>query len=396
MNTRRYEIDWLRILVFALLIVYHVSMYFNPWWWHVKSTQTYEWMRLPLLAINQWRLEILFMISGMGTYFSLRKRKARQFSKERFLRLGLPLVVGIFLVIPPQVYIERVVNNGMTISYLEFLSTVAFQGLYPVGNISWNHLWFLPYLLCYSLMLLPLMPFFKGDKFPLISKRLIKQIHRKPWKIYLFILPLIFVEATLSPFFPVVPKLIGDWYAFSHYFLLFVFGFGWMHYCDDFFDFCLALRNKALLIAALSFGAQIYCFPYMSAYLIVELLQSTLEIVYLWSVIIVVFGYGVKYLSYSSKYLSYLNEAVYPFYIFHQTVLLFGLYQFKVYFQSDLNFFFFLIAVTLLGSWMLFEFVRRINLLRPLFGIKGKYRSKDNNKLPAKDSNRNYPFHTKH
>ena len=371
MTARRFELDWLRVIVFGLLIFYHVCMYFNPWWWHIKSPQTYNWMKLPLLALNQWRLEILFLISGMGTYFSLRKRSYLQYCEERLWRLGLPLIFGMLIIIPPQVYIERVTNSDLTINYWAYLNTIAFQGLYPEGNITWNHLWFLPYLLCYSLILILLMFFLRGKLFNSLLDQLQSTIQNNPWRIYLFIVPIIFVEATLSPFFPVVPKLIGDWYALTHYFLLFFFGFVFMHIRGIFFDLCFKLRRGVLLLAILSFGLQICCFPYMSNLKIVDILQSIFEIIYLWSVILAILGYSVKYLAHNSRHLEYLNEAVYPFYIFHQTVLIIAIYQFKSYFQSDLIFFFFLNGITILGSWVLFEIVRRVNILRPLFGLKG-------------------------
>ena len=91
---RRYDLDWLRVMVFGLLIFYHVGMFFVPWGWHIKNNQTYEWLKIPMAFVNQWRLPILFVISGMGTAYALSFRSAGQFMKERFLRLYIPLAVG--------------------------------------------------------------------------------------------------------------------------------------------------------------------------------------------------------------------------------------------------------------------------------------------------------------
>ena len=375
MNSRRFELDWLRVLVFGLLILYHVSMYFNPWWWHIKSPETYDWMKWPLLMLNQWRLEILFLISGMGTYFSLRKRSKRQYGWERIKRLWVPLAFGMLVIIPPQVYVERVINDGLAIAYWEYLTTLAFRGIYPEGNLTWNHLWFLPYLLTYSLLLIPLLKYFRSSSFNKLLENLKSKLEHRPMNIYWGMLPIMLVEATLSPFFPVMPTLIGDWYALTHYFILFLFGFGLMHMRESFFQLCSRIKQKALGLAALAFGIQILCFPYM-AVKVVDILQSIFEIVYMWSIILAIFGYSVKYLSHNSPYLKYLNEAVYPFYIFHQTVLIILIFHFRSYFQSDLLFFVFLSISTLLGSWILFEGVRRVTILRPLFGLKGKYRDK--------------------
>ncbi|MEL7147300.1 MAG: acyltransferase family protein, partial [Bacteroidota bacterium] len=150
---RRYDLDWLRVIVFGLLIFYHAGMFFVPWGWHIKNNEIYRWLIWPMLFLNQWRLPILFVISGMGTYFALSYRSGWQFAKERWLRLGLPILVGMLFIVPPQVYIERVADGDFTGSYLTYWTTIAFEGAYPTGNISWHHLWFLPYLLIFSLLL---------------------------------------------------------------------------------------------------------------------------------------------------------------------------------------------------------------------------------------------------
>ncbi|MEM6864355.1 MAG: glucan biosynthesis protein, partial [Bacteroidota bacterium] len=50
---RRYDIDWLRVIVFGLLIFYHVGMFFVPWDWHIKNNIIYDWLRWPMLFLNQ-------------------------------------------------------------------------------------------------------------------------------------------------------------------------------------------------------------------------------------------------------------------------------------------------------------------------------------------------------
>ena len=114
---RRYDLDWLRVIVFALLIFYHVGMFFVPWGWHIKNERIYNDLIWPMLFLNQWRLPILFTISGMGTYYALSKRNLRQFSWERGWRLGVPLLFGMLLIVPPQIYIERLVDGDFTGTY---------------------------------------------------------------------------------------------------------------------------------------------------------------------------------------------------------------------------------------------------------------------------------------
>ena len=74
------------------------------------------------------------------------------------------------VVIVPQVYVERI-SVGMPDrlsprdfdgSYLAFYPHY-FEGVYPQGNFSWHHLWFLAYLLVFSLAALPLFLYLRAE-----------------------------------------------------------------------------------------------------------------------------------------------------------------------------------------------------------------------------------------
>ena len=57
---------------------------------------------------NQWMMPLFFVLSGAAVYFTLRFRKAGGFLKERCLRILVPwLGIGIFVIAPVQVYLER-------------------------------------------------------------------------------------------------------------------------------------------------------------------------------------------------------------------------------------------------------------------------------------------------
>ena len=67
MKTRRYDLDWLRVLAFGLLILYHTGMFYvADWGWHVKSVHQSEWLQLPMLLSNQWRMPLIFLVSGLA------------------------------------------------------------------------------------------------------------------------------------------------------------------------------------------------------------------------------------------------------------------------------------------------------------------------------------------
>lgn len=368
-KVRRYDLDWLRVLVFGLLIFYHVGMYFVPWGWHVKNNVIYDWMIWPMLFVNQWRLSILFVISGMGTCFALSHRNGGVFRWERIKRLGLPLIFGMLVVIPPQVYFERLASGAFVGNYYEYLSTVAFQGIYPSGNISWNHLWFLPYLLFYSLAMSPVFVYLRNNKESRVIRFFRKQI-RKPLGIYLLCFPIFLTDALIEPFYNVTHAFIGDWFALTEFGILFFFGFILIALKEDFWNCIDQIKSKALLIGISTFTLLIILWHQEDG-LFIHLSTSLVRAVNMWSWILVLFGYSAKYLNKKSRLLSYCNTAVYPFYILHQTITVaLGFYMMKLNWSLGSKFLILSLA-TFLIAWILYELIiRRVPFLRPLFGLK--------------------------
>lgn len=367
---RRYDLDWLRVGVFGLLILYHVGMFFVPWGWHLKNDIEYPWLSYPMLFINQWRLPILFLISGMGTFYALNRRNGLQFIGERIRRLLLPLIFGILIIVPPQVYLERIIDGSFQGSYLEFWTRDFFNGVYPEGNFSWHHLWFLPYLLVFSLVLSPLFIFFKrkpGHPFFGILGSLIT----KPGNLYLFIIPLYLFEALLEPFFPVTHALYNDWFSFINYMYLFLIGFLLIALSDIFWPVAVKHRRTFLYMGILGFISWIALVLLLDDSIYRHFSEALLKVFNMWSWILVLFGYASRYLNRPSRILAYCNEAVYPFYILHQTVTLCLAFLLLGSGISFLPAFIYLAIGTFAGCWILYEFlIRRITFLRPLFGLK--------------------------
>lgn len=367
---RRYDMDWLRVLVFGLLIFYHVGMFFVPWGWHIKNNVEYSWLRYPMLFLNQWRLPILFIISGMGTYYALNKRTALQFSMERIKRLFLPLVVGMLLIVPPQVYIERIVNKQFLGSYFDYWPSIAFVGVYPEGNMSWHHLWFLPYLLLFSLALLPVFLYLRkhpGNNFLLWIKNRVVSKNGLFW----LIIPLFLFESLLEPFFNINHALIGDWFAIVNYATLFFYGFLLISVREQFWKTVTEHRRFYLTCGIVGFTLFLGLILTFEDSVWEHFVEAFLKVFNLWSWILALFGYAARYLNKPSKALAYSNEAVYPFYILHQTVTIITGYYIMDLSWGLLPKFLILTIATFGGSWIIYElFIRRWRLIRPLFGLK--------------------------
>jgi len=152
-TTRHYGMDWLRIGAFGLLIFYHIGMYFVPWGWHVKIAAPIDWVQIPMMATNSWRLPLLFLVSGYASAALFAKTEgAGAFMRSRSARLLIPLAFGIIVVIPVQPWIELVTQHGYAHGFAHFWLYDYFR-FGTLGGIvlpTWQHLWFVVYLFVYT------------------------------------------------------------------------------------------------------------------------------------------------------------------------------------------------------------------------------------------------------
>ncbi len=367
-TNRRYDIDWVRVLVFDLLILYHVGMFFVPWGWHIKNIELVAWVQYPMLFLNQWRLPILFVVSGMGTRFALSNKTGGQYMAERFKRLFVPLVVGMLLIVPPQVYVERLASGDTTLGYVQYYPQTFTTGIYPQGNLSWHHLWFLPYLLLMSIIAAPLFLRLRkpGNR---VVAWLQGLVQKASLSLYLLTLPLMAAEAFLEPLFPPTRALVGDWYALVHFFLLFVAGFLFVAIKDAFWPALQRTLTVNLAVGLLCFGGLLYVL--ITGQL--EVLKPLFKTLNMWAWVLVVLGLSARYLNRPSRVIAYRNQAVYPFYIVHQTItILLGYWLMHHPMHYGLK-----MAIMVVGtfgvSWLLYEgVICRVPFLRPLFGLKKK------------------------
>lgn len=375
---RRHDIDWLRVTAFYLLIFYHAAMIFVTWGYHIKNPETSEWFETWMSFLNQFRLPLLFMISGIGVYFALGFRSAGTFMKERSRRLLIPLAFGMLAVVPPQIYFERVLYGAQYSGYFDFYKTVFEFVPYPEGgSLSWHHLWFVLYIFIYSLVCLPLFLYLRSE----ISLSFRNKLHNffsKPGALYLLGLPLLIIYYAMSRQFPETHGLFDDWYTHTFSITLFVYGFllasipGLWSIVEKY----RKLSFKIFLIPAFIltlfvwgptfeiFDEQAKSFFYIYGFL---------RTLFITTVLLTIFGYSRFLLNKPSKFLSYANESVYPFYILHQTVTIAIGYYVVQWNTGIITKFIIVVLVTFAGSLLIYEiFIRRFNIMRLLFGLKPK------------------------
>ena len=89
--SRRYYIDWLRVLAVLLLFPFHISRVFNvakPF--YVKGAHLSRRLNYVLRFISTWHMQLLFLLAGASTYYALRKRGGGGYLFERVKRLLVP------------------------------------------------------------------------------------------------------------------------------------------------------------------------------------------------------------------------------------------------------------------------------------------------------------------
>ena len=369
---RRYDVDALRVIAFGLLIFVHIGNFFDSKDWLIKNSITYEWIDYPQWFFSQWRLSLLFVISGMGTFFNISKKTGGEFAKERFKRLFIPLVTGMIFIVPPMVYIQRLDAGQFTGNYFDFWPLKAFIGAYPQGNFSWHHLWFLPYLLLFSLVLIPVFLYLRNHQQAWIIRK-IKSLTSYKLGLLVLVIPLIFWELILNPRFPATHSLVNDWYLLVNYCTLFFYGFLLVTLKNIFWENLIKNRKLYLIIGIVVFVFQMYMwlgvkpFPHFGNIWLITMA------VYEWTMILALVGYAATYLNKPSRIISYANEAVYPFYILHLTIIVVLGYYLKNVEMCLLTKFSIMVIGTFGISWLIYEFgIRRYTCIRPLFGMKSK------------------------
>lgn len=376
---RQHDIDWLRVIAFYILIFFHVGMVFVPWEFHLKNSQTVEWFETWMAFLHQWRLPLLFMISGIVLYHSMGKRIGKKYFGERSKRLLIPLIFGMFVIVPPQIYYDRLFHGFQFANYWEFWKTVFNFVPYPLGgSLSWHHLWYVLYIFVYSLIAYPLFKHLRNEKSFNLRNKIGLFVKAHPNSFYLLIIPMTVFYFTLAQKYPETHGLIDDWYLHSISFTLFIVGFS-ISAINGFWEVLVAKRKQSLILALIP-ALTLTLFVWGPTFTIVNedadwfiYVYGLFKMVMISSLLFAILGYGKVYLNKPGKLLTYANESVYPLYILHQSVELIFAYYIIQLDWAVLPKFVLLVVLTFGISFLLYELlIKRFNITRLLFGMKSK------------------------
>lgn len=378
MQSRLHYIDWLRVLAFSTLILFHCAVPFvEHYQWEINSEETSPWITRIIWWTHQWRLPLLFFIAGVGVRFSLRRRTVLKFMGERVVRLFIPLVFAIFFITPIQVYFEWLQSGRITSTYWEFYPEVFKIIPYPDGAFTWSHMWFVAYLFVFTILLLPIFSLAKVSWFNALKTKL-NAAFKSPIAHLVLALPFVGYFYGLYIDWPEQGSLISDWFVFTMSITFYLFGFLFSS-IQAFWETCKYYRRWFLLIA-LTFAVILFIKYYWNFELLKPskqdnslYLYGAFNGVHIWTIILSAIGYSMRYLDFKSERLLYLNTAVYPFYILHQAVIVGSGYYVLQLNVPILVKLLMLIVICVSTIWLLYHFIiRKTMITRILFGMKAR------------------------
>lgn len=369
---RQHFLDWVRVLAFGLLIFYHTGMMFVDWGFHIESGHNSDYLKSIMMLTSEWRLDILFIVSGVAISFMVSKMVLKKFFWQRTQKLVIPLIFAIAVVVAPQAYFEALQKSVFEGSFIQFWLGVYFtfswdermQAPFP----TYNHMWYVLYLIAYTLILLPVCAFIESISGKALLARTQQWLEKgiriiwAPAAIYMLILVLAGTNEINHAFY-------NDWYGHAIYCFAVLMGLVFVRMPGVWIAF---ERNRFL---ALAIGLTAYCFQ-LTHFHAPELLPevssavfAAVEMVLKWSWMALVIGFARRHLNFTNTTLSYCNQAVYPVFILHQTVIIvLGFYVIDLGMSGIAEY-----ITIALGTFaicgLLFETIKRINLLRVLFGL---------------------------
>lgn len=384
--SRRHDLDWIRVGAFGLLVLYHVGMYYVTWDWHVKSPAASPTLEPLMLLTAPWRLSLLFIVSGAASAFLL-SRRPDGYLWERTRRLLLPLLFGMLVIVVPQAYYEVVekLPGGYHDGYLAFYGRylAADPNFCRAGDClivpTWNHLWFLAYLWAY----VSLVWLVARVAPPAWRAAGMNWLHSGPFAgsgaLWLPIAWLVAMRLLLVDRFESTHALVDDWYNHAQYLPLFALGFA-VAQVEPFWAAVRRLRWPALVIAVVTYAFIAWYFGFADfgesnpPPTALRDLQRVAWATNQWSTLVAILGFGQVLRGANSRALRYLVPAVLPVYILHQTVIVVLAHNLKPLQLLPALEGLLLVAATFTLCFAGFEVVRRLDWIRPLFGMKPRPR----------------------
>jgi len=370
---RRVDLDWVRIAAFGLLIFYHVGVLYVSWGFHIKSAHRVTALEPLMLVLNPWRLSLLFLVSGVASRFMLRKYAVLPLLRSRTARLLIPLVFGMLVIVPPQAYDQIVESLGYPAGFVDFYFNHYFAfgpQFCPNPCIllpTWNHLWFVAYLWAYTMalgvvvMAVPgLVGWIERWLVPALSGVLLLVVPSLAFAAY---------RLALLPSFPSTHAMFGDWYNHALFATVFLLGFLLAH-AKSIWDAIERQRWIAMSLAAAFFLSFLALRSARDGGMPLKICVGLAYGFYQWLCMVAVLGFARRWITRDSAVRRYLTDAIFPYYIVHQTAIIMIAHALRGSSLSAWQEASIVVGGTAATCVLTYEIVRRAALLKPLFGLR--------------------------
>jgi peptidoglycan/LPS O-acetylase OafA/YrhL len=333
-RTRLHYLDWLRVLALFGVFIFHSVHPFDFIDWHIKNTALSLSVSYLVVFLYPWGMPLFFMISGAGTFFALQRRDDREYTIERVQRLLIPYIVGSIILTPIQAYYEMIHKGLFSGSFQTFLIDGTLFNFYLNRVLAVNlspmffgalgyHLWFLGFLFMFSLLALPIFRWLNGETGSGFIETLVGLVSKRTG-ILLWVVPLALTQIALRPSFPNE----HDWAGFVYEFIFFIYGF--LLFSDQ--RFLKALKKDWWIILVLSLVSTVLILSRVSVSMMdtPSVPPSLVELLITWGVFsinswswtVLLLIFGMNYLDFDNTWLKYGKQAILPFFLVHQPVII--------------------------------------------------------------------------
>ncbi len=359
---RLHYIDNLRWICILVLFPFHTAFVFCAGWYgyYVSSDYPSTAAHCITVSIEPWIIPLLFCIAGMSTKFALQKRTPLMYLKDRLTKLLVPFLAGLFLICPVIAYYALKFHTDYTGSFagafVHFFSSIQnFPDLNGIGgDFSVDHLWFILSLFTISLVTLGVI---------LLGQR-------QAW--FHFNLENVSLPVLVLLFFPVwLLNYVGIYetgYSLVSYFAMFLIGY-YLFAADP--VQAKMEKYRAVLLAAwiaLTIGIM-WMYGIILGHSEVFWGYSAFFVLTGWTGVLALMGAGRHLLDSTNYFTTYLSTASYPVYILHQAILVVTAYYVLMFAIPPALQFAAIVIVSLPLTFACYEIIRRIPVVRTLFGI---------------------------
>ncbi len=347
---RRYDIDALRVLCFGTLIIYHTSLIYGTRTWLLNAGEGSRLVDLISVGSHPWRMSLLFFISGLVTASLLKKRSMAEIRKARTRQLLVPFLFGVFVIVPPQIYLSED-NATSDASYWDFWTT------YVISGLRLEHMWFLAYLWIYLMAWSVVLP-----RSGPIGQCLLGICLDVVWQEIAAGADRLFavLRVGLYPLFGETLVITTDFYVHVLYFSMFVAG---ALVADEprFWQEIDRQKWMSAGLAAISFlalAAIVMTIPRHEWPDVLVIVVRIMRSIFQWCAIVSLLAFAARFANRPNRVIAYLNRSIMTYYIVHQTVIVIAAYHISQLGMLDAWSFVPIIIITAVTCAMLAELKR--------------------------------------